>query len=247
MLLIITPNYKGEVKLLAKTAQALGWEIYRGGWRIPDHLLKRPGAVYGEQFFCEVVADQMNWKLVANPLNWLAKLPETYTARKVSFMKLSEARNITEEKFIKPADDKCFEAKVYASGKDLTTNPDLNDAPTLVSDVMKFTSEYRCVVKDRRVITSCCYLYKDYRVVEPEINKPINYLVNYDAVVNFVNTMLADESVECAESTVIDVGRFKKDTYAVIESNPVYASGVYGCELVAMLDALKTACVNEGK
>jgi hypothetical protein len=247
MLLIVSPNYKGEVQLLAETAKILGWDIYHDGWRIPEHLLHSPGAVYGEQFFCEVVAEQMNWKLVANPFDWLAKLPETYTARKVSFMKLSEARNITEEKFIKPADDKCFPAKVYSSGKELTTNKDLDDVPILVSHVMKFTSEYRCVVKDRKVITSCCYLYKDYRVAEPEINKPINYNVNYDAVVDFVNTMLADVAVECVESTVIDVGRFKKDTYAVIESNPVYASGIYGCEFVAMLDAIKAACINEGK
>lgn len=247
MLLIVTPNYKGEVQLLAETAQVLGWDVYHGGWRIPEHLLHQPGAVYGEQFFCEVIADQMNWKLISNPLDWLAKLPETYTARKISFMKLSEARNITEEKFIKPADDKCFPAQIYASGKDLTTNSDLDNTPTLVSDVMKFTSEYRCVIKNRKVITACCYYYKDFRSTEPDINKPERYLENYDAVVNFVNTMLADDKVECAESTVIDVGRYKKDTYAIIESNPVYASGTYGCELVAMLDAVKTACICETK
>lgn len=243
MLLIVTPNYKGEVQLLSKTAQALGWDVFFGGWRVPKHLLHTPGAVYGEQFFCEIIAEQMNWKLLANPLDWLAKLPEEYVNRKISFTTLSEARKITEEKFIKPADDKCFEAKVYASGSDLSTSEVLDNAPTLVSDVMKFTSEYRCFIKDRRVTTACCYWYKPHPKTEPDINRPENYFVNNDAVLEFVSKMLQDERVEVAPGSVIDVGRFKKDTYTVIESNPVYASGIYGCELVAALDAIKAACV----
>lgn len=243
MLLITTPNKHEEITLLSKTAKALGWDVYNEGFRIPDHLLKQPGAVYGEQFFCEIVAEQMGWKLLSNSLDWLTKLPEEYTNRKIIFTKLAEARLLTEEKFIKPADDKCFPAKVYLSGKDLPITPVIDDAPTLISDVMKFTSEYRCFVKNKIVTTACCYLYQKIGMQEPAINKPEHYNNNNDVVIEFVNKLLQDSRVECADGTVIDVGRFKKDTYTVIESNPVWAAGIYGCEPVAVLDAIKAACI----
>lgn len=245
MLLIVTPNYKGEVPILSKTAAILGWDVYNQGWRVPEHLLKERGAVYGEQFFCEVIAEQMGWKLLNNRLDWLTTLPEEYVSRKIEFMTMSEARKIRTEKFIKPADDKCFESRIYANGDLLPKTDVLDDAPTIVSDVMKFTSEYRCFIKDRSVISMCCYLYKDYTASEPDINKPERYSANSEAVIEFVTRMLLDERVDCVPGSVIDIGRFKKDTYAVIESNPVYASGLYGCDTVASLAAIKAGCISE--
>lgn len=246
MLLIVTPNHKSqdEVQRLARTAEVLGWNVYKNGWRIPKHLHHTPGAVYGEQFFCEAIAEQMGWRLLSNSLDWLTKLPEEYVSRKIELKTFEEARKIEEEKFIKPADDKCFPAKVYSSGKDLPLLPIINNVPSLISDVMKFTSEYRCFIKNKIVTTVCCYSYK-HTYKEVEINNPENYNINNDAVIEFVSNLLRDERVECAPGSVIDVGRFKKDTYAVIESNPIYASGTYGCEMVAVLDAIKEACVNE--
>lgn len=243
MLLITTPNVRGEVKILGKAASALGWDTFCGGWRIPEYLKNRIGAVYGEQFFCEAVAEQMNWTLLSNPLDWLVRLPEEYTQRKIDFMTLAEARHIKEKRFIKPADDKTFKAMIYESGDELSKNPLLDDVPTLVSDIMNFTSEYRCFIKNRKVISICCYSYKKIGMTDALIDKEEHYHNNNDAVIEFVNKMFEDERVDCAPGAVIDVGRFKKDTYAVIESNPVWASGIYGCELVAALDAIKTACI----
>lgn len=244
MLLITTPNYRGEVSALAKTASALGWDVYNGGWRIPAHLLHEPGAVYGEQFFCEAVADQMKWKLLSNPLDWLTKLPEEYTRRSITYTTLSEARKITERKFIKPADDKCFPAKVYESGDELSKLSIIDTAAALISDVMTFTSEYRCFVKDRKITTACCYWYKHFGK-EPEIDSPINYFANNDLVIEFANKFLEDTRIECAPSAVIDIARYKSDEglkFVVLESNPVYSSGLYGCEMVAALDSIAAAC-----
>lgn len=245
MLLIVSPNYRGEVALLAKTASALDWTIYNGGWRIPQYLLKMPGAVYGEQFFCEAISEQMHWKLHTNPLDWLANLPEIYVNRKITFSNLAEARKITEKKFIKPADDKAFISAIYNSGDDLPENKILDNVPVLISDIMNFTSEYRCFVKGRIVVAECCYYLKAHNMKEAEINKQVNYDNNSKDVIDFVNNMLKDTRVDCAIGSVIDVGRFKKDTYAIIESNPVWASGVYGCELTAVLDTIAAACVSE--
>jgi len=241
MLLIVTPNFRGEVPILAKAAEILGWEVYRspGGWRLPEELKGKEGAVYGELFFCEVVAQQMGWTLHANSLDWLVSLPKEYVKRNIQFTTLAAARKITEKKFIKPADDKVFPSKVYDDGSTLPVHDYLDNVPVLVSDKVKFTSEYRCFIKDRRVISISCYLMMKV------VNEPNNWYVATEPVVDFVNKMLEDPGIGCASGTVIDVGKLKNGDIAIIEANPAYASGLYGCELVASLDAIKASCKME--
>lgn len=249
MLLITTPNVNPEVKNLINIAQALGWAVYNDSWKIPERIKGETGAIYGEWLFCETVASQMNWTLKRNPLNWLATLPNEYTNRNVMFSNLKEAKKLTTEKFIKPADAKVFQAKIYSSGEEL--NKTLDDGtPVLISDVMKFTSEYRCIVKNREVISSCCYWYRTRQMENmsqpAEFNLSKNYNNNYFEVVSFVNNMLKDEKVRCTDSFVVDVGRFDKDKYAIIGDKQTYNSNLYGCDAVAMLDAIKASCVCEG-
>jgi hypothetical protein len=248
MLLITTPNIKPEVRSLINTAQALGWSVYSDSWNIPVHLRNETGATYGEWLFCETVASQLNWKLIRNSLDWLANLPIEYVNRNIKFTNFSEALKITDEKFIKPADDKVFTAKVYSSGSELRSSTVDIDTPVLVSDVMRFTSEYRCIVKNRKVISACCYWLHTKQMQNSrnpaEFNLAKNYDNNHADVVGFVSNMLKDGRVECVDSFVVDIGRYDKDKYAVIQENPIYASGIYGCDSVAMLDALKTACMS---
>jgi hypothetical protein len=191
MLLIVEPDHKNGLPPLAKAAKALGRDVYYGGWFIPTHLMHSSGAVYGEQMFCKSVAKQMNWKLLANPSDWVSKLPEEYAS------------------------------------KEATT----------------FTSKYRCFVKNRVVITACCYWKKSVKMTEAELNKPENYINNHDAVIDFVDKMLTDKQIKCAPGTVIDVARFKKDTYTVIDSIAVWTSPIYGCDMAAVLDAISVACI----
>jgi hypothetical protein len=250
MLLITTPNIKTEVRSLINTAQALGWSVYSDSWRVPDRIKGSVGAVYGEWLFCETIAEQMNWKLVRNPLNWLAKLPQEYVSRNIIFTNLGEARLLETEKFIKPADDKVFVSKVYGSGKELPKTLDDN-TPVLISDVMRFTSEYRCIVKNRKVISCSCYWLHtkamQYSKQPAEFNLHKNYDNNFNDVVSFTNKMCQDDRVKCVDSCIIDLGRYDKDKYAVIEENPIYASGMYGCDPVAVLDGLKSVCIVGGK
>lgn len=252
MLLITTPNIKPETRSLINTAEALGWTVYSDSWRVPDYIKGKGwiGTVYGEWLFCETIAEQMNWKLIRNPLNWLADLPEEYVNRKIVFTNLGEAKLLETEKFIKPADDKVFPAKIYASGKELSQLA--NDiTPVLISDVMRFTSEYRCVVKNREVISCSCYWLHTKQMQNSkqaaEFNLQKNYSNNFNDVVSFTNKMLKDERVQCVDSCVIDLGRYDKDKYAVIEDNPIYAAGMYGCDPVAVLDGLKSVCIAGGK
>src|SRR5258708_4449513 len=251
MLLIVSWSNAGKYPLLVKTAEALGWDTQIGC--LPKDLTSSPGAVYGDPFYCSAVAKKMNWKLLNNPFDWLTKLPEEYVNRSVYLTTLSAARKLTEEKFIRPISNKySFDARIYATGTELPVVGQCNlpeveifdEIPVLVSDVMKITSEYRCVVKNRRVTTACCYYLKSFGMQEAQINKPENYYNNYEAVVKFLNAALQDERVECTDTAIIDVARFKKDTYTILGSSPIYSSDVYGCEIVAFLDGLKGSCIN---
>lgn len=246
MLLITTPNVNKDIKILIDTAQALNWSIFNDSWRIPERIKDSIGVVYGEPMFCETVAEQMNWRLHRNQFDWITKLPIEYVNREIVFTSLREARKLKEKKFIKHAADfKSFMSNVFENGEQLVETLDDN-IPVLVSDVMRFTSKYCCLIKDRQVISSCCFWLKTKQMEaqqqSAEFNLPKNYDNNHMDVVNFVNNMLKNDKVDCVNSCVIEVGRFDKDKYAVIGTNPIYTSPLYGCDAVALLDGLRSSC-----
>jgi hypothetical protein len=232
-----------EVLALHFAAKELGWEVYstETSWRLPDELIAsgKQGVPYGSQTFCEVIAQQMGWTLHQNSFDWLAKLPIEYTKRKVDFMTLGEAKLLQETKFIKPADDKVFMAKVYAPGELIVSDVVPNDTPTLVSDVVRWDLEYRCFVENNRVLTWSNYIFHEH-VADP---KYWNVIDSNDEALpyEFVQDLLFDlEDVETVAS-VIDVGRIPGKGLAIIETNPAWASGIYGCDPMRMLKVIKSA------
>ena len=240
-ILITTPihNDDGGASLLANTAEIIGWEVHKpiGSWRMPDYIRSKDGAVYGEPLFCEVVADQMNWTLTSNSYNWLATLPEDYVKRNISFMTLAAARAVVKNQFVKPIGGNVFTAKVYADGNELPQHPALDELPVLVSDKVKFQSEYRCFVKDREVVSVSCYVYYGTEHLKS------NWHFGTEPAIEFVNNLLRDDRVACAPGAVIDVGKLKDGEMAIIGSKPAYMSDLFGCEIVGSLDAIKAACV----
>ncbi len=254
MLLITQPRtgtygkLHNEIMALHFAAKELGWEVYtpESSWRLPEELIASGvhGVPYGSSTFCEVIAQQMGWTLLQNQFDWLAKLPIEYTKRKVEFMTLAEAKQLTETKFIKPADDKLFLAKVYYPGELITNDTVPLDTPTLVSDVVRFDIEYRCFMEMNRVRTWSNYIFHE-NVADP---KYWNVVDTNDEVLcyEFVQDMLWDlETVDTVPS-VIDVGRIVGKGLAIIESNPCWASGIYGCDPMRVLKVIAGA-VKYGK
>jgi hypothetical protein len=212
------------------------------GWRLSDKEIEQSKqhdiiVPYGSQIFCEVIAQQLNLKLKLNSFDWLAKIPYDYVARKIKYMTLAEAieLNKTERKFIKPADDKCFDAKVYEPNEFKPHELIDRNYPTLVSDPVKFVSEYRFFVKDQKILTGSCYLWNG------EINEPKNYYNRYFEMLQYACWCIKQIP---SESAVIDFG-FLDDTdeMVIIESNPAWASGIYGCDLEAVLEVFKDSVI----
>lgn len=246
MILITQPRVgksHNEILALQMAARVLNWEVLPStyGWRLDEELIKtnQSGTPYGSWTFCEVIAQQMNWTLKRNNFNWLAKLPLKYTKRQVDFMSLGEAKLINQLKFIKPADDKCFDAKVYEPGTFKPHQIINDDYPTLVSDVVKFDYEYRCFVKDRKVLTWSNYIYLD-NIAEPKYWEAVPDVQGLPNL--FLQDMLDTVDVETVPS-VIDVGYIADRGWAIIETNEAYASGLYGCDPQFALEVMQAACV----
>jgi len=240
MLLITTPNFTGDVVVIANAAEALGWSVHRAtrGWRIPDWLKDQEGAVYGEQIFCEVVAAQMNWTLAQNDKAWLANLDREHTGRQILFTNVRLARTMQSPKFISPADYRSFAGAIYKSGRYLPPSVVIDDEPVLVSDVVNFDSEYRTFIKDRSVVAASCYVYNG-RPAEKA-----NWYYNTPLVIRYVNNLLSDEKIECVPGSVIDVGMFANGKMAVVKTKPAWKSAIHGCDYAAALDVIKDSVIN---
>jgi hypothetical protein len=245
MLLITQPRAgtsHSEILALQSAAHSSNWDVLPAppGWRLPDYIIESgvKGVPYGSQTFCEVIAQQMNWKLRANSFDWLAKVPQEFLKRKVEFMTVREAKQIREVKFIKPADDKCFPAKVYEPGDFQPHEVIAQDYPVLVSDPVQFDIEYRCFVDGFRVRTWSNYLFYG------EINDSrFHHIINedYPHPVEFVNKLLMKTKFPC-EPSVVDVGIIRGKGMAVIETNQAWASGIYGCDPSGALSVIESAC-----
>ena len=244
MILITQPRVgllHNEIMALELTAKEMGWEVLSApsGWRLPEEVIgsKAKGVPYGSQTFGEVISQQMGWKLRQNSFDWLAKVPFKYLKRRVDFMTLGEAKKLTERKFIKPADDKCFDAAVYNSGEFKPHEIIANDYPVLVSEVVQWDLEYRCFVKDGQVLTWSNYLY--YGQIN-SLDHAQEVPIELGSLVDFVNNMLEDmpETVP----SVVDVGVIPNKGFAIIETNQAWASGLYHCDLGKVLKVLEDSC-----
>ena len=237
-----------EILAMQIAARELGWEVLTApsGRRLDDELTKQglKGVPYGSQTFCEVIAQQMNWSLKQNSFDWLAKVHPYFLKRKVEFMTLAEAKKIQETKFIKPADDKVFDAKVYSPGTLITHESIPDDTPTLVSDVVEFDLEYRTFTDGERVKTWSNYICYEHQV-DPRFWNMVP-MDEADFPFEFVNGYLFDSSVhdwgQVTVPSVIDVGRIKGKGWAILETNQAWASGLYGCDPLQALRVMEKSC-----
>jgi len=248
MILITQPRVgtsHNEILALQIAAREMGWDVLSApsGWRLDESLTQSgaKGVPYGSQTFCEVIAQQMGWTLKQNPFDWLAKLPPEYLKRKVEFMTLSQAKLITERKFIKPADDKCFEAKVYEPGTFKPHEIIQDDYPVLVSEPVEFTLEYRTFVYGNRVKTWSNYIYNGY-IADPKLWEAVPAYEEMPQ--EFVQDMLYWNDVS-SEPAVIDVGYIPDKGWAIIETNQAWASGLYGCDPLKALQVMEQSCESQ--
>jgi hypothetical protein len=244
-LLVLTPRTSVDALAVAAAAeQTPGWRVARlEGWRDAENVQGTDLVPYGEPLFAEYVADLHGLVLLAAPLDWLTMLPVAYLGRDVRAMALGEARARPGRAFVKPADLKSFPAAVYGPGAQIGPTEVPDDTAVLVSEVVDWEVEYRGFVCERRVTTLSPYLRDGQLSQTPDGAWPAPP-EEADEAARFAGRLVADPQVPVPPATVIDVGHIRGHGWAVIESNPAWASGIYGCDPARILPVLARAAVS---
>jgi len=240
--LLLPPGYTTDSVALWRAALASGWDVQRlHGWQVPDGLAGKEVVVYGETFFCGFVADALNLALLEPPFEWLTSLPPEFLRREVRFTRLGEARHLSARMFFKPADDKCFRARVYNSGDELPDAEWLTaETPVLAAEPVEWELEFRCFVLEGTVVAHSPYLRYGELARADDDTWPVSQLETEDALA-FAAKLLTDTRVQAPPACVIDVGRIAGRGWAVVEANPAWAAGIYGCDPAQVLRVLRRA------
>lgn len=242
--LVLPPRYTPDSIALWRAACDLNWNTERlVGWRVPEWLAKEEVALYGEPLFADAVAEQLGIALLTPPFDWLVSIPKEYVQRDISFITLGSARKHPGRAFIKPADDKCFVARVYEAGDELPNESVLpGTTPVLLAEPVHWLSEFRCFVVEGRIQTMSVYLRNgelaqgkdgDWPCAETELRQACE----------FAEGFLGDERIRIPPSVVVDVGVIEGRGRAVIEANAAWGSGIYGCDPSQVLIAVRRASV----
>ena len=242
--IILSPRYTTDSIALAKASASLGWSVQRLlNWHVPDGFPTDTVALYGEPFFASAIAEQLSMHLLEPPFDWLATLPMSYTKRHVSCTTLGKVRLLTNPAFIKPADDKCFSARVYSSGAELSDTEHLpEETPVLVSQPVVWEVEYRGFLLHNELQTLSPYFREgnlaqtengDWPAPEEEIREASD----------FYRRLLQDDAIKLPPGIVVDIGKIRGRGWAVVEANPAWSSGIYGCDAARVLPVIESACV----
>jgi hypothetical protein len=242
--LVLSHRYSPDSNALFSAALAAGWDVERlHSFRCPDGLAAREPVFYGETLLADAIADELGIALLEPTADWLPQLPERHRLRDVRLTTLGEALAIRERVFVKPTDEKCFPARVYADGPSIAPDPVLpQDLPVLVSEPVVFEVEFRFFVLDRGVGAFSPYIRRgeiarsaagDWEATPAEI----------EAATSALRAALADPEVNLPPAVVIDVGLIEGRGWGVVEANPAWASGLCGCDPAGVLPVLQRATV----
>jgi hypothetical protein len=240
--LIVPPRQTPNTETMLQAAHAAGWSTQRlASWRVPPGLAGQDPVLYGEPLFADVVADALGVALLQPTPDWLPALPKRYRLCVISLSTLDEARGAAGPAFIKPVDDKCFPAQVYADGAALPAQGLLpGDTLALISEPVVWTVEYRCFVHERQVLTCSPYWREGALAQDEGGNWPVPAEERAEALA-FAARLLADPGVALPPACVVDVGRIAGKGWAVVEANSAWGAGIYGCDPAAVLRVLRRA------
>jgi hypothetical protein len=245
-ILIVSPRHSEDSDAMLDAATHAGWHVERpDNWRIRDQWLGRDDlAFHGEALWVRVVADQLSYSLMEAPYAWLAELPTEYLQRDVQHMTLGEVQSITEPRFIKPAGDKAFNSAVYETGSVLLdAQPDLSrQISVLISEPVVWEVEIRCFILNREVQTLS--LYNEHgELTKSDDGMWVQRPALTSEALMFASRVVTDPAIDIPPAFVMDVGIIRDRGWAVLEANPAWGSGIYGCDPLHVLPIVARACI----
>jgi hypothetical protein len=197
--------------------------------------MKRDIVLYAEPLFAEAVTDQLGLILLEPPPEWLPGLPAQLVQRRISICTLGEARSMAGPVFVKPAEGKVFEARVYGKADELPSPEQVDDSlAVLVSEPVTWQLEVRCFVLEGLIATLSPY-WRCGQLAEGQDGTWPFLAGEREAALDFAQRVIDGAPVPPA--FVLDIGITAEHGWAVIEGNPCWGAGLYGC---SPLEALRT-------
>ena len=233
---ILSQRYSRDSRLVESAARQKGYKTFRiQGTQFPDHLRNADILVYTEGFMAEYVSQELDVVILRPEIDALTKVGPKILGRQVTFCQKSELKAFSKPTFIKPADQKFFQAGVYQSLNEIIGFDDCPpDDPIFISEVVNFVEEYRFFCLDGVVLTGSIYMQDGVFVGDDDVLK-----ASAMPIWAFAESALASATEVLPPGVVVDVGVLEDGRYALIEFNPAWASGVYGCDPIRVLDSIE--------
>lgn len=238
MTLLLHPRHDEDSQLLWQAAISRGWRIVRSqDYGRPELFCDGPVVIYGGYMWAEETARRLGVNLISPPDDWLMALPYGLTRRRIWRSTVGEVRSGAFPVFIKSfGSGKRLASRVYHSPDDL---PDVGDEHEVIaqSEIL-FSYEYRIFVLHGQAIAWSVYanhgaLYDD------------NEYSHSGAAAAFLTTVMRD--LKLPSACVVDVGEIEGadwfNRWAIVEANPAWCSGVYGCDPDKVLECVMAAAV----
>lgn len=237
--LVLSSRHSEDNQILWREAIRRDWSIVRArGIRVPE-IQDAEIVIYAESLFAPTIADCFNRTLLTPPEDWLVQLPWEYTKRSIELMRLGEARVIRRPAFIKPPNDKLFEARVYRTGEELPVDFD-EELSVLVSTPVEWAVEFRCFCLDGQIETVSPYL-RDGKL--SCLSHFESSSLEVAAVHSFTADVLAASKSSLPRACVVDIGLLQSGKWAVVEANAAWGSGLYGCNPSQALNVIREAII----
>jgi hypothetical protein len=238
-IIALSPIYTVDSNNLKKASINSPYELNRfnAKWNVPEEFRDDVIAVYGEDIYAEIVAEQCNLTLTKPTDNWLAEISEEFTKRKISYGKLKEF--VDEENiFIKCSDFKSFKAGVFDKVTDIKGFDTLDfDSMVFTSEVVEWELEVRCFVLNNEIKTHSSYWRNDEfdtnQLSGTEQKDLFEFFENF--IRKYIETL--------PKAIVLDFGIIKGKGWALIEANPAWCSGLYACDAEKALEVVVESCI----
>lgn len=246
--LVVSEWLPNGSRQIAVAARQVGWDVVcLEGMGLPSDMNIGDAVYYGGTNVAHEIARRFGHVLLEPPFDWLAKLPSKYLSRWVRYATVAEARRLNDPAFVKPADaaHKCFDAGVYPGGWAIPVRRGFPDStPVLIAEPVTWEVEYRCFIVEGQV-TTCSPYVRFGRWIRARDQQWVAPKPEMERVLGLCQALAADPNVRLPPAVTLDVGRIEGNGWAVVEANPVWSSGLYGCDPAAVLPVLRRACMTE--
>lgn len=238
-IIALSPMYTEDSNNLKKASFNSPYELNRfnAKWSVPEEFRTDVIAVYGEDIYSEIVAEQCNLTLTKPNDNWLAGISEEFIKRKITYGQLKDFLQ-EEDIFIKCSDFKSFKAGVYHKLTDIKgfDTVDLNST-VFTSEVVEWELEVRCFVLNNEIKTYSSYWrnnsFDTHSLSETEESDMFEFFKGF--IQKYSSTL--------PNAIVLDFGIIKGKGWALIEANPAWCSGLYACDAEKALEVVVNSCI----